>query len=233
MKLTNFLREQGYDLIGGPVRNHKPLQLWEKKLWDEAQLSYYNINEAFKSDTLLNAFENPALSIDYTRKDDYGFNIGITLLDEILKSLGLGSFELSSRIKSGKTVSISYNNSMTQEYAVGHLETYFSSADFVHNNPVLLKHLNRNHLLIITGVLFAKTMVVNIETDFSVEANLLTSLNAAVDGKLVFTAGSHTTLKMVSTGNTFFPVAIKASRIDYDKGSFKKLKLITDTQNIF
>ena len=31
MKLTKFLSEQGYDLIEGPIRNHKPLQLWLKQ----------------------------------------------------------------------------------------------------------------------------------------------------------------------------------------------------------
>ncbi|MEP6806227.1 MAG: hypothetical protein ABI892_17000, partial [Flavobacterium sp.] len=106
MKLTKFLSEQGYDIIEGPVRNHKPLQLWLKKPFDEAQLYYASIEHAFTSNVALTEIENPALSINSTQKDDYGFNIGITLLQEILKTLGLGTFEIANTIKSGKTVTI-------------------------------------------------------------------------------------------------------------------------------
>ena len=38
MKLTNFLSNQGYDLIEGPIRNHQPLQLWLKDSFGEADL---------------------------------------------------------------------------------------------------------------------------------------------------------------------------------------------------
>jgi hypothetical protein len=40
MKLSKFLSEQGYDLIEGPIRNHKPLQLWLKQTFNEAELYY-------------------------------------------------------------------------------------------------------------------------------------------------------------------------------------------------
>ena len=85
MKLTKFLREQGYDIIEGPVRNHKPLQLWVKQIFNETELYYAHVGQAFSSTIALEEIENTNLSIDATKKDEYGFNIGITLLDEILK----------------------------------------------------------------------------------------------------------------------------------------------------
>jgi hypothetical protein len=233
MKLTKYLSGQGYDLIEGPVRSHKPLQLWVKKPFDEAQLYYASIEHAFKSDIVLNEIENPALSVDATQKDDYSFNIGITLLEEILKTLGLGTFEISAKIKSGKTVTISYENSITKEYAIGNLEEYLFDADFLHPNPALLKNANNNNILLITGTVFAKNLVVNIETDFTLDANLITSLNAVAEGKLEFTMSSQSKLKMISNVGIYFPIAVKANRIDFDRSRFQQLILVTDNTNIF
>ncbi|WP_299760965.1 hypothetical protein [uncultured Pontibacter sp.] len=233
MKLTTYLKKQGYDLIDGPVRNHKPLQLWLKKGLNRADIYYLDINHAFKSDIELSEFENQALNVNSTKKDDYSFNIGITLLEEILKSLGLGTFELSSKLKTGKKVTISYDNAITKEVAVGEVANFLTNADFKHINPPLLKNANRNNILVITGIVFAKNLVVEIETDFNLDANLITSLNEVAEGKLNFTKNSQQKLRMVSHGNNFFSIAVKANRIAYNKGVFRDLKLITDTRDIF
>jgi hypothetical protein len=233
MKLTKFLSGQGYDIIEGPVRNHKPLQLWLKKPFDEAQLYYASIEHAFKSDVVLSEIENPAMSVNSNQKDDYGFNIGITLLQEILKTLGLGTFEIADKIKSGKTVTISYDNSITKEYAIGNIEDYFFSADFLHPNPSLLKNANRNNILIVTGTVFAKNLIVDIETDFNLDGNLVAELNGIASGKLDFTIANQNKLNMVSNAEIHFPIAVKASRIDFDRSRFQKLILVTDNNNIF
>ncbi|PWB24818.1 hypothetical protein [Flavobacterium sp. HTF] len=233
MKLTKYLSEQGYDLIEGPVRNHKPLQLWLKQPLDEAQLYYASIDHAFKSDVVLTEIENPTLNVNGTQKDDYGFNIGITLLEEILRTLGLGSLEITSKIKSGKTVTISYENSITKEYAIGNVEEYLYAADFLHPNPSLLKNANRNNLLLITGTVFAKNLVVDIENNFALDAALVTSLNNIATGKLDFTISNQNTLKMTSNVGIYFPIAVKVNRIDFDRSRFKKLILISDGNNIF
>jgi len=233
MKLTKFLRDAGYDLIGGPVRNHKPLQLWLKTTFDEAQLYYTEINHAFNSSVQLTINDDPTLSVDTTKSDEYGFNIGVSLLEEILKSLGLGNFELSTKVKSGKKVTISYDNSVTKVIPLGEITNYLSSADFKHPNLVLLKNANRNNILVITGAVLAQNLVVEIETDFNIDANLVATLNQAADGKLEFTANSQQQLKMVSSGNSFFPIAVQANRIDFDGGVFKGLKLVTDNRNFF
>ncbi len=233
MSLKNYLRDQAYDLIDGPVRNHQPFQLWLKKPADEIELYYAHVDQAFTSSAPLSEVVNDALNVNSTKKDSYGFNIGITLLEQILQSLGMGTFELSAKIKSGKNVTISYDNAITKECPVGEIENFFSEADFKHSNPTLLKNANRNHIIIITGVVFAKNLVVEIETDFSLSAELVASLNSVADGKLDFSMNNASSLKMVSSGNGYFPIAVKASKIDYDRGHFKKLKLITDNRNFF
>jgi hypothetical protein len=233
MKFSNYLRNAGYDLIEGPVRNHKLLQLYLKQGFNEVELYYDHITHAFKSQIQLREIENTALDIKSTEKDSYGFNIGITLLSGILKSLGLGVFDLSSKIKSGKTVTISYDNSITKEIAIGEIGEYLSDMDFNHENESLLKNANHENILIITGVLSAKNLVVEIETDYNLDANLIASLNNAADGKLDFTKSNQTKLKMVSTGSNYFPVAVKASRLHFDGGVYKKMVQITDNRNFF
>lgn len=233
MNLTKTLKDQGYDLIQGPVRNHKLLQLWLKRPRNEAQLYYSHLEHAFVNAVELIELENPALSVDSATKDEYGFNIGISLLEEILKSLGMGSFEISSELKSGKKVTISYDNSITMEVPIGEIQNYFAGADFKHPNNVLLRNANRNNILVISGTLLAKNLVVEIETDFSINADLVASLNKMADGKLGFSKNSESNLKMVSSGNSYFPVAIKADRVDFDHGYFKNTKLVTDNRNFF
>lgn len=233
MKLTKHLKDAGYDLIEGPIRNHKTLQLWLKKNLDEAELYYNDISHAFDSKVKLTVTEDPALSVDTTKSDEYGFNIGVTLLENILKSLGLANFELSTKVKSGKKVTISYDHSVTKVIPLGEVTDYLSTADFLHPNPVLLKNANRNNILIITGTVMAQNLVVEIETDFDLNAELIASLNQAADGKLEFTANSKQKLKMVSGGNNFFPIAVKANRINFHKGVFKDLPLVTDTRDFF
>lgn len=233
MRLTKYLRDQGYDLIEGPVRNHKPLQLWLKKSFDEIQPYYSDINHAFKSDFKLVEQVDSSLSINTTKKDDYSFNIGISILEELLKSIGLGTFELSSTIKSGKKVTISYDNAVTRIVPIGDIETYLINADFRHPNTILLRNANRNNIIIITGVVSAQSLVVDIETDFDLDSELITSLNKIVNGKLEFSLSSQQSLKMISQSGNYFPIAVKANRLRFNRGVFTGYNLVSDNRNWF
>lgn len=233
MNLTKTLRKQGYDLISGPIRNHQLLQLWLKTPFNDVELYYAHLDHAFTSTVALKSIENPSLQIDATIKDTYGFNIGMSLLQELLNSLGLGAFELSLEVASGKKISISYKGAVTREVPIGELENYFSNADFKHPNKALLRNANRDQLLLITGVLFAKNLVVDIETDVAIDPDLIVKLTDLVAGELNFSKqGSHS-LQMVSSGKSFFPIAVKASRVYFDKGHFEKTHLISDNRLFF
>ena len=233
MKLTQFLRNQGYDLIEGPVRNHKPLQLWLKQIFNKIELYYANINQAFTSNVVLEEIENSALTVTSNHKNEYNFNIGMTVLDEILKSQGFTNFEIASKITTGKSVVISYSDSVTKEVPVGILENYLSNADFVHPNPALLRNANQDNIIVITGVVYAKNLIVEIETDFNVDADLMADLFKIFNGKLDFSIQNQNTVKMTSNGDNLFPIAIKANRINFDKSVFNKLILVSDNRNFF
>lgn len=234
MNITKTLKNAGFDMIQSPVRNQKILQIWEKRnFMDGAQLYYTEIGHAFKSPVQLTFNEDPALSIDSNSFDEFGFNIGVSVLDDILESIGLGNFDLLAQIKNGKTVKISYDNSFSQVVPTGDLINYFSSADFIHPNPVLLRAANKNNLLVISGIVYAKSLIIEIESDNSFEADLDMKINMVADGKLIANRQAQNKIRMVSENINPFPVAVKANRIDFDRGIFNGLKLITDTNNLF
>ena len=87
MQLTNYLGKAGYDLVDSPVRNHKPLQLWLKQGFNRPELYYETIHHAFTCNIELKVGEDKSLAVDNDKKDEYAFNIGITMLDELLKAI--------------------------------------------------------------------------------------------------------------------------------------------------
>lgn len=233
MDLTSSLRKMGYDLIESPIRNHKLNQLWLKRDFDKIQMYFDQLSYAFKSDINLAVHTNDALKVDLSSKNEFTFNLGITVLEEILKSIGISNLNISSEIKSGKSVKISYDNSITKEIEIGVLEAFLTNCDFLHPNESLFKNLNRNDVIVTTGILYAKNLLVEIETDFSITSELKAKLTEITEGKLNFSSSSEKKLKMTSETGNFYPIAVKASRLDFDYGKFKKQKLITDRRNFF
>ena len=231
--LTKKLKKAGYDLIESPVRNHKLTQLWLKKDFDKIQMYYDQISFAMKSDVELTVITNSALTVNSTSKNEYNFNIGLTALEEILKSLGLANLNLSAEIKSGKKVSISYDNSITKEIQLGQLEQYLSNYDFLHPNILLYNNLNKNDVIIVTGVLYAKNLKVEIETDLEISAEVKAKLTDLAEGKIDFSSSSTKKLVMTAETGDHYPIAVKASRLNFNKGVFKNHKMITDNRDMF
>lgn len=228
MKWTDHLKEQGYDMINGPIRSHQLRQIWLKDWNSEPQLYYQDIDHAFTSPSPLSIKKDPTLDLNSTQSDDYGFNIGITFLDSILESLGLGALKLSSVFDGGKKLSIKYENAESQAIPIGEMTAYLSSADFKHPNPVLLRKLNRNDLMVITGIVLANQIQIELESDTKIKAEVITKLNKMASGNIEFTKAKDNKLKMSSSGKTIFPVAVQAHRLQYAKGVFHGLKLVTD-----
>lgn len=233
MSLKKTLRNSGYDLIDSPIRNHKLLQLWKKYLGNPPVDLYRNVSHAFTSPVALEIYEDSALSINHSNKENYKFNIGITVLDKLLTSLGLGNLNLSVNLKGGKGVSISYGNSKLHSVSIGELESYFSTGDFSHPNEQLLKHANDNRILIINSILTAQNYKAIIESESTWNTELEASLNELADGKIIFERISKSKLEMTSIGNDYIPVGVQAHRLDWDNGEFDKMNLITNTRNIF
>jgi hypothetical protein len=233
MDLTSSLKKVGYDLIDSPVRNHKLTQLWLKKDSDKIQMYYDQLTYAFVSNVNLPVYTNNALKVTSSTKNEFNFNIGITVLDDILKSIGLSNIDISAEIKSGKSVTISYDNSITKEIEIGSLESYLSNFDFLHPNNLLLSNLNKNDVIIITGVLLAKNLIVEIDTDFNISAELKAKLTQIAEGKIDFSNSTERKIKMTAETGDYYPIAVKASRLDFDHGKFKNHFLITDNRNFF
>ncbi|MGB0811862.1 MAG: hypothetical protein ACPGSF_04960, partial [Flavobacteriaceae bacterium] len=68
-----------------------------------------------------------------------------------------GEFAPNVGLESGKQIGLSYDQVTSTEVAIGDVQNYLMVADFMHPNKRLLKNANRNNLLLITGMLTAKT----------------------------------------------------------------------------
>ena len=119
LTINKHLSNAGYDLIDGPVRNHKPLQIWIKHAFSPAELYYENIQHAFQSTVKLKLEKDPSLVVDESLQSQYAFNIGLTLLKEIFQGVGLPPLELEELFQSGKKMSNSYKNALSELVPLG------------------------------------------------------------------------------------------------------------------
>lgn len=233
MNLTTYLRKQGYDLIEGPVRNHGLLQLWLKRPLDEAELYYAHIDHAFQSPVKLRKLTKQALNIDTSVKNNYQFHIGLSVLNGLLHFLGVaGDFDPSGSLQSGKRVWLSYDQVISTEVAIGNVQNYLMIADFLHPNKRLLKNANRNNLLLITGLLVAKNIQIEIETEQQIDSLIKTEFSKLLRGKFKLDLASDKKLVMSTDDIGSFPIAVKAHRIDFDGGQFINTTLLSDRRNL-
>lgn len=233
MSLIKELRKNGYDQIESPIRNHKPLQLWLKKSSNRIELYSEHISNALSSEITLNTIEDNALSVNYDQKQEYEFSIGIKILEGVLSSLKLGNLGLSAKLGHGKKVTLSYNNSRTLSVPIFEISNFLSTAEFKYPNRDFIRNANRDNIILITGVLTAKDIIATIENEGDVSVGLEAELTEVADGEVDFTRVSENKLQMKSEGNSQFPVAVKANRIDWDKGEFNTLVLVTDNRFFF
>ena len=235
MNLSRHLRKQGYDLIQGPVRNHELLQLWLKRPLDEAELYYLHIDHAFESPVKLGKRRTKVLNINHTIQNNYRFHIGLSVLDGLQRALGIGlagDFAPSIYQVSGKRIGLSYDQITSTEVAIGEVQNYLTDADFLHTNKRLLKNANRNNLLLITGILLAKSIHIEIETEKKIDADAKTEFLKLFNGKFELEASSEKKLVMSTNDIGSFPIAVKVHRIDFDGGQFVNTMQLSDRRNL-
>jgi hypothetical protein len=233
MDLIKHLSKSGYDLIDGPIRNHQPLQLWLKQGANRPELYFEHLSQAFKNTNELVVDENPTLNVDATQQVEHDFTAGLTVLKELMQGIGGTPFDISTGIQTGQKISIKYKDAYTASVAIGQLTSYLSESSIEDLNENFIHHLNANQVLLITGVVFAKQLVMDVSTDRDIDLTWVAKLKAAKDPKLSFSLENKRQLKMTTSGTKAFPIAIKASRLDYDRGEFKRMRLVTDNRNFF
>jgi len=237
MSLKRKLRRAGYDLINGPARPHKILQIWKKMPFDNSPIKYYNhINHALQSERYeLEEYieKDDALSISYSDTRIFKFNIGVTFLKNLLQSTNLGGLQVELSAIHGKSVSISYNNSKTRLIGEAYLNNFLSDADFLHINENLMKDLNLDRLLLISGIVEAKNLKAEIETKTEVSAEIQAKILEYANANLNIEFKSGSKLVMEADSPNPLPIAVQVHRMLWDNGEFQRLKLISDNRIFF
>jgi hypothetical protein len=233
MDLIKQLSKSGYDLIDGPIRIHQPLQLWLKQGVNRPELYFEHINQVFKNPKELVVDEDPTLNVEATHQVEHDFTVGLAVLKELMQGIGGTPFDISTGIQTGQKISIKYKDAYTASVSIGRLAAFLSESSLEDVSQNFMHHLNANQVLLITGVVFAKQLVMDVSTDRDIDLTWVAKLKAAKDPKLSFSLENKRQLKMTTSGTKEFPIAIKASRLDFDKGEFKRMRLVTDNRNFF
>jgi hypothetical protein len=233
MDLIKHLSKSGYDFIDGPIRNHQPLQLWLKQGANRPELYYDHINQVFKNSSVLEVDEDPTLNVEATHQVEHDFTVGLAVLKELMQGIGGTPFDISTGIQTGQKISFKYKDAYTASVSIGKLATFLSQSNLEDVSEHFMHHLNANQVLLITGVVFAKQLVMDVSTDRDIDISWVAKLQAAKDPKLSFSLENKRQLKMTTSGTKEFPIAIKASRLDFDQGDFKRMRLVTDNRNFF
>lgn len=232
MTLEDTLQKQSYDLIQGPVRDQELLQIWRKPKLDTISI-YGSLVKVFKKEFQATAKINHALNLDSSIKTVFDFNAGIKFLEDALAQFNIPNANIGNKIKGGKTITISYDNSFSQEYELVDLIYYFTEID-VHGLAVpIKKDLNNNNFIVITGLVFAKNLKMVIDTNSNIEANLETELSNIGNGNLKAQRTADNQISMNVSSDQNLPIAIKAFRIKYEKDNYKDLICVTDNRDFF
>jgi hypothetical protein len=233
MDLIKHLSKSGYDLIEGPIRNHQPLQLWLKQGSNRPELYFDHVSQVFKNPYELTVDEDPTLNVEATHQVEHEFKVGVTVLKELMQGIGGTPFDISTGIHTGQKISLKYKDAYTASVAIGKLTSFLSESTTEDVGENFMHHLNSNQVLLITGVVFAKQLVMDVSADRDIDVGWVAKLQAAKDPKLSFSLENKRQLKMTTSGTKEFPVAIKASRLDFDQRKFKGMRLVTDNRNFF
>lgn len=236
MQLEEVLRRQGFDFINGPIRNQKLAQLWLKK--DDSRITLFSdhITHTFKSSYNLQSVTSDALYVNFTEKQTFNFNIGMTFLQRLFQSLGMGHLGIETKIKTGKDVSISFDEAVCEEYGEGDLLNFFSKEsgfDLTHYNPNIIDYLNNDDLIIASGILSAKNLKITINTNADISGSVKLDLEQITDSSLSFDFTQKNTLIMNAAANKVYPIAVKAHRLYFRYGEFQKMDLVTDSRNFY
>lgn len=232
MTLTRLLRAAGYDLIDSPIRNHRVLQIWLQRGLDPIQ-HYSHVIHAFKGSNELRVERSTALNINHSNRNEFKFNIGITVLEGLLESVKLGNFGLSTILNAGRSLTISFEDTFADIVTIESLESYIREADFDHKNERLLKDANRNNLIVITGVLYAHNIRSILETDYEITAEIEANIQRILDGRVEARITGSNRLELNCNLDQPFPVAIKANKLIFDRSVFETSRVITDNGNTF
>ncbi len=233
MSLKETLQEQNYDLIQGPIRNQDLLQVWIKKDFDQITIYRKSISKVFDQPFVADPLVNEALSMVSAESETFDFSSGINFVKNALHQFDIMDVDIDGHIKNGKSVTVSYENSYTKEFTSGAIAEYLSHVTFNSENRSLQKQLNRDNLIIIAGVVFAKNLNVKIEATTDDDVGLEAKLNQFGSAKVKIAKIAEHEIAMMVDSDEDFPIAVKAYRIKFRNDRFSGLKLVSDNRNFF
>lgn len=226
MILANKLRKQGYDLLLGQTRQHQLGQIWKKPVLDKISLYANSSGELFSPEFEYSPEKKEVLVAEMLSENTFGIGVGISMVKGLDKILG----NIDLHLKSTRQISLGYDDAEMMEVPSSIIEKYFYKSKLNDAVPSILEAMNKNQLIFISGIIVAKGLKIHIKKDIAAGIELpqeLIKVNVKIAGQ--------TANELVLTTKTqdYIPLAVKAHRLDFDKGIFSKATLLTDLGNRF
>jgi len=235
MNLTQLLKKQGYDYIDGPVKDFKLFQLWMKKPTQAIELYFDDIHDLLKSDNSIKVIESISQSVNSNLKKQYDLSLGLTKLGNLFKVFSGKNVDLQNHISSAKNLVVSYDQAFMRESPLGDLETFIHNTEISENesNKYLLKRVNKDQVFLISGIIYAKHLKVGIETDATINNEIVNKISAESKEGVSFNKTSNNKIDFSVDSEEPIPIAIKAHRLKFKNNKFQWASLVTDGSNLY
>jgi hypothetical protein len=174
-----------------------------------------------------------ALDVNASSVEEYGFEVGVTVLEGLLSSLNLGELGIKAKIGSFKSMSTSYSKATVDEVPAARSIQYLMQADLAAYPPAIRTQLNNDRFILISGIMYGEGLKVSIETKVDISAEVIVELNQIAEGKLNFTMSTARSLTMNAEPDQIVPIAVKAHRMLFNRNELRDLRLVTDNRNFF
>jgi hypothetical protein len=213
----------GYTVLAIPTQNVAPLQLLVKTSKGVVENLNARIDDLFEPVNLA----IPALSEDMDLPDEVSalesLDLNVSSHANLLR--GLSKFlpaDFSGSLTAGKDKKFSFKLNHPKKTYINQikLDAFIHDAELNKSARGILEQLKDDDVYVITEVLKAKSFTIDEENANNTEASLNASVDKVVDVKSQLNMNREKSKLLEYNGETYLTFGIKASRIQYNRGSF-------------
>lgn len=148
----------------------------------------------------------------------YDFDLGVSVLDGLLTKLKLGKLGIGGGLHQDKTVSISYENILTDEVDLLHLDNYLNSSSPTREKFYTFREkLENSEMYVLTATLKSDSFTATIAKKNSQELELDATVKAILDANVDWKRNKDHSVSLTHKKETPVIFAFKAYQILYDK----------------
>jgi hypothetical protein len=217
------LRRMGYTVLAIPTKNVAPLQLLVKTSKGVVESLNARIDDLFEPVNIA----IPALSEDMDLPDEISSmeSLDLSITSHLNLLRGLSKYlpaDFSGSLTAGKDKNYSFKLNHPKKTYINQikLDAFIHDAELNKSAKGILEQLKDDDIYVITEVLKAKSFTIDEENANKTESSLNASVDTLGEVKSQVNMNKEKSKLLEYNGEHYLTFGIKASRIQYNKGSF-------------